>query len=122
MRMLATGSMACGMAILALAAPVQAQTITPAIANDLRCVAVISAIIGQMPEGTQRLEATTGVMYFVGRLDGAAPNLDLQAALAKELTTIKTDTVQAEVERCSKVLIAKGTKLQEIGKAMSQPK
>ena len=67
-------------AAVALAQPADAKAETR---KDLRCFIVLSSVAG----GTSEVAAaaTMGAQYFLGRLDGRAPGLDLEAAIAAEV-------------------------------------
>ena len=102
------------LAAAAMALPASAQQ-PLAVENDLRCIAVISAIIGNLPEGEQRTQVAAGVMYFVGHVEGLAPAVDLKIELKRLIPTITGEVIQSEAQRCSTVLMEKGTMLQAVG-------
>ena len=101
-----------------LAGPAAAQKSEP-IEADLRCVAVLSAITGNLPED-RRSQMVAGVMYFVGRVDGQAPGTDLKTELRRIIPTLTQTSVNGEAQRCGAVLSAKGTQLEELGKALRE--
>ncbi|HZV56486.1 MAG TPA: hypothetical protein VFF89_02325, partial [Sphingobium sp.] len=106
-----------GFAGLALACPAAAQPPAP-VENDLKCVAALLAIAGSMPEGAQRMQMAAGVMYFMGRVEGQAPTLDLKAELQRIVPTLGSSQIEEEARRCGAILIEKGGRLQDIGKAL----
>ena len=105
----------------ALAAPAVAQQ-APPVEADLRCIAALSAITGNLPEGTQRLQMAAGVMYFVGRIDGAVSSIDLKAELKRIVPNLTIQQISDETKRCAGILTTKGTQLQEIGKDLQAAK
>ncbi len=74
------------MAITALAtvALVQPATAQPnaAVEGDLRCIAVLSVASASQGEEV-RAQMIAAFMYFIGRIDSLAPNIDLKAELTR---------------------------------------
>ncbi len=105
-------------AALALAFPAAAQPPAP-VEADLKCVAVMLAITGSMPEGEQRTQMAAAVMYFVGHADGQAPGLDLKAELKRIVPGLAAPQIEEEARRCGAILVEKGGQLTEIGREFS---
>lgn len=106
-------------ATLSLAAP-QAP-LDPAVEADIACVASLSAAIPQIPKEEQPAIAAL-VTYYVGRIDGRSPGLDLKSALTRQFAG-KTQAefnkfVQSNGERCGNEMIALGARLQALGKSL----
>lgn len=108
------------MALLAtgFAVPAAAQVPAPVV-DDLRCITVLSAAMAATPEA-QRPQLAAAVLYFIGRVDGAAPNLDLTAEIKRIVPTLTASTLGDEAKRCAAILTEKGAKLQEVGRALQE--
>ncbi len=100
------------------AMPAAAQ-VSPPVADDLRCITILSVAMATLPE-TQRPQMAAAVLYFIGRVDGAAPNLDLTAEIKRIVPTLATSNFGDEAKRCAAILTEKGAKLQEVGKALQE--
>jgi len=61
---------------------VSTQATTPAVENDLRCIASISQSFETAPS-SQRAMLTAGMVYFVGRVEGASPTTDIAASVQR---------------------------------------
>lgn len=115
------------MAMAALAAagmapPAAAQQVpVPAVEADLRCIAVLSLAAATQGEET-RAQMVAAFMYFVGRIDGLAPNIDLKAELQRVMPTVTGQQLTDEGKRCGQLLIEKGARLQELGRDMQVTK
>ncbi len=111
-------------ALLALGAaapsPVMArESDAAATKTDLRCAVVLFTALGS---GTMdKQQATVGAFYFLGRLDGRAPNLDLQAAFTAELNDMSGDDMKRQALICGKILGDRGKSLMTLGEAMQKP-
>lgn len=102
--------------ILALLA---AAAATPAVAADLRCFAALAAALSDAPEA-QRPGLIGGVMYFMGRVDAAAPGLDYRAEFTAMMAADPdARTIDAERPRCLAVMKERGESLVTIGEALS---
>lgn len=103
--------------LAAVIAQPAAAKLRPASEADLRCLGLLASAASQS-QGDSRTQAFAGVMYYLGRLDGAAPGIDL----AKELRAIdkpmNREVVAKEGERCIAALNASSTRLQKFGEDM----
>jgi hypothetical protein len=78
-----------------------AAALSPPVAADARCIALMNFMIAKgTPE--QQNAARTGTIYFVGKLKGRQPGINVAAVLksaADEATRTKMNA-QTEVKRC----------------------
>ncbi|WP_445191010.1 hypothetical protein ACT009_10355 [Sphingomonas sp. Tas61C01] len=78
-----------------------AAALSPPVAADARCIALMNFMIAKgTPE--QQNAARTGTIYFVGKLKGRQPGVNVAAVLktaADEATRTKMNA-QSEVKRC----------------------
>ena len=83
---------------------------------DFRCFAAMSRAGGAdgVPD-EQKAQLASGVMYFLGKLDGENPNLDLESALAEQVKKLKPRQLRREMARCGAELRSRGQILQDIG-------
>jgi hypothetical protein len=108
---------------LAAAAPVRAAEDTGA-ASDFRCMVAAIALY----QSTNPQVKDAGMMaslYYLGRLDGRTPNVDLEAGLKQQFERMSAQELQAEAVRCGGALQARGKAVTEIGarlKAATAPK
>jgi len=111
---------AMAMALLAagFTTPAAAQLSTQ-VAGDLRCITILSAATATVSE-TQRPQMAAAVLYFIGRVDGAAPNLDLTSEIRRIVPTLGSLNLGDEAKRCAAILTEKGAKLQDVGKALQE--
>lgn len=110
--------LAIGVLAMGLAGPASAQW--PAqVDGDLRCITILSLATATVPEA-QRAQMAAAVLFFVGRIDGAAPNLDLTAEIKRIVPMLSSTNIGDEARRCGGILTEKGTKLQEVGKALQE--
>ena len=59
-------------------------------------------------------------MYWMGRLDGRTPDLDLENRLIADIKELKPDALQAEAKRCGAILQVRGKFMTEMGQDMQQ--
>ncbi|KQM87017.1 hypothetical protein ASE67_04525 [Sphingomonas sp. Leaf23] len=89
-----------------MAAAMQA-TVTPlpaGVENDLKCMAAISLAAPEMPADRQGAMGA-GMMYFLGRIDHAAPTLDFTSQMKRLIAQPGGEALlRAELPRCSAVL------------------
>lgn len=101
----------------------QAQAQTAETKADIRCIATLASVGAEDPDAMPAV--TIAVMFFMGRIDGRQPNLDLTAALAVEAASLEGQDLQREAERCGRIIVEKGEALKRIGaqlQALPAPK
>ena len=88
--------------------------------QDLHCLAAFS-LVADSAKDEDKSSVMTVAMFYVGRLDAEAPELDLESALAKVLSApdYRDSSLKADIARCSVEMQSKGTELQKVGKALS---
>lgn len=114
--MLKVRTLAVSAALAAAAAPAAAQT---GIEPDLQCLAATTMISGAEDQNA-RQAGTFGTLYFVGKLLGADPDLDLEAQLRAAAGAMQEDELQSVLQRCLGELQSTGQRLSAIGQAMSE--
>ncbi len=111
--------LAIGLIGLGLATPAVAE-LPAQVEGDLRCITILSAATGNIPDGPQRLQMAAAVMYFVGRVDGVAPTIDLKVEIKRIMPSLLAGNMSDEAKRCAAILTDKSAKLQELGKAFQE--
>ncbi len=86
---------------------------------DVRCLVVSVSMVASQQQNQQ----TAGLMsalYFLGRLDGRRPDLDLENRLVDEVTKLKPEQLREEAVRCGALLKERGKALTDMGARISQ--
>ena len=117
LRGLRTALLALALPGLLALAPAHAQDDAAGdLEGDLRCVALLAVAVANT-QGESRANITAGLMYFVGRIDGIAPGIDLKTELQRIAGTMADPA--ADMTRCGAILTAKGQELIAIGGDLS---
>ncbi len=88
---------------------VAAQAMTPAVENDLRCIASISQSFETAPS-SQRAMLTAGMVYFIGRVEGASPTTDIAASVQRiRRAPGSKAALEAAALPCAQRILAKTT-------------
>ena len=93
---------------------------SPEIRDDLRCFLVMGDLADSAKEGPAMQTAVAGMLYFLGRLEDRAPELDIEAAGAAELLAITEADFQKQKPRCLAVIEEKAKRLIVLGKGMEK--
>lgn len=110
------------MPLLTLLAATAVQAASPTVQEqDLRCIAVISAIIGKADEA-KRAAVTPLVMYYVGRVSGRNPALNLESELRRVYGNKDAfeKMFPTEAARCGAEMNVIGKDLMRMGEALKQ--
>jgi hypothetical protein len=108
------------LALLVMATPspvVLAQT--PDTTSDVRCVAV-GLRFAELPDSPQKSTGLLMALYYIGRLDGRDPNLDLKVLLAAQLAKMTAADFSQEGVRCGSILSSKGAELTHTGQDLAK--
>lgn len=103
--------------IAGLASPGAEAQIAATIA-DVRCVIVGMRLAGET-SGVQQSQAALLTWYYLGRLDGRAPSIDVEKLLVQETTSMTDSDYISETKRCTAKLAEKGRQVTKIGKDLS---
>ena len=82
---------------------------------DLRCMLGFMALL-QNP--AYKDAATAGLMYYVGRLDGREPDLELATAIKREAGNMATADYMTEAQRCGRALKERSAALKAAGEGL----
>jgi hypothetical protein len=95
-------------------APLQALAQDADTVADVRCVAV-GIRSAELPDSREKSTGLLMALYFIGRLDGRDPKLDLEALLTAQLSKMTAADFTAEAARCGNSLAAKGAQITHVG-------
>jgi hypothetical protein len=98
----------------ALAAVATGVRADPAPAADVRCLAVAAFLAGNSDPKLQNA-GVMAALYFLGKLDGHEPDMDLEARLKEVATQLSPKDLQSEAVRCGAELASRGKTMNEIG-------
>ena len=92
----------------------QAQAADDETTADLRCL-VTSLSLTTSDDQTARTAGLLASLYYFGRLDGRAPNLDLENRMVAEIERMTPEEIRAEAPRCGSTMKDRGQALTAIG-------
>lgn len=109
------------MALWSIAAAAAASVVQPGsqVDQDLRCLAAF-AQVGDMAEDESKTGFMLITMFYIGRIDAEAPDLDLEKGLTAILSDPGYDDedLAADIERCSADMELKVQDLDRVGRAL----
>jgi hypothetical protein len=94
--------------------PLQAMAQDADTIADVRCVAV-GIRSAALPDSHQKSAGLLMALYFIGRLDGRDPTLDLEARLTEQLAKMTAADFTTEAARCGSTLSTKGAQITRVG-------
>lgn len=86
---------------------------------DIQCL-VIGARLAASSDQRRRLTGTMLAIYFLGRVDGRSPTVDLQALLKEEAKKMTAPELSSAMHRCGIEFSKRGPELVRIGKTLEQ--
>jgi len=86
---------------------------------DARCV-IIGIKLAGMADASRQSAGTMLTLYYIGRLEGRLPKLDLEELIVKEITTMMPDEFDSETKRCGLGLTEKGRQITTIGSDIAE--
>lgn len=85
---------------------------------DIRCVIAGARLAAADPK--QRTNAMMLLIYYIGRIDGRTPNLDLERLVDSEAAGTTSTELESEIHKCSAVLLVKGRQITRIGRDLKK--
>lgn len=116
---LSRGAIAALMLIMAIPAA-HASPGDAANAQDAQCV-VIGARISASPDQQQRASGQLLTVYFLGRIEGRSPGINLEKLIELQATAMTRDDERRALQRCGKEFASQGTELVRIGRMLVAP-
>ena len=105
-------------ALAVAAGPAAAAPDEAAMRRDLRCVIVTGMIVSKTTDADTRMGVAASMGFFIGRLKGRDPALNLTARLAVEARGLKLADLGADVTRCGQEMQAFGQETKAAGEAL----
>lgn len=107
--MIRIGAIAAALVMWAGSAAAQASADDVITRGDLRCILVLSMAQKLDDSPAVQQAAIAGVGFYMGRLKGRDPGVDMKVRLTNEAKLLNADKVTAELNRC-------GRELQDLGR------
>jgi hypothetical protein len=85
--------------------------------EDAQCV-VVGARLSASSNQTQNQAGAMLLVYFLGRIDGRSPHVDLEGLVAREARHMTTSDYTNWAHRCGEEFSARGGQITQIGKSL----
>ncbi len=95
-----------GLATAVVLAAGAAKAEKPDTTADLRCLAVAMAMAGS-PDPKVRDDGVFAAYYYLGRIDGREPNLNLEASLIAQFKALGAGGAKTEIQTCGLLMAAR---------------
>jgi hypothetical protein len=92
---------------------------SPESVSDARCLIVAVSLL-QSPNNATRAAASSSALYYLGRLDGREPSVDLEKLLVELSKQISPEEVRLEAQRCGQILSLRGKVMSDIGRKLAK--
>lgn len=102
---------------MAVALP-RAEAVSPQTIADVQCM-VVGARLLESADQRQRMSGEMLLTYYLGRIDGRSPNVDLEA-LMKRVGKMSESDFRRAATRCGAEFSARGAQIVRIGKSLSR--
>ena len=93
---------------------------SPPLTDDTRCFVAAMSLLQTTSNNVVRNAAVTSALYYLGRLEGRDPNLDLEKVITEESQRMTQSDIRSELDRCGKALSARGAVITAIGQKLTQ--
>ncbi|QPQ54603.1 hypothetical protein IC614_09730 [Allosphingosinicella flava] len=90
-----------------------------ALRHDVRCMAALSAAAAAAEEAEMKNNITLITTYFIGRVDGRAPQADLAALVESEAKALETGDMEAVITECAGVVEKRMGEIEKLGQDKS---
>lgn len=96
------------------AGPVKVKTVA-----DAQCM-VVGARLAESPNPRLRFSGEMLLSYFLGRIDGRSPKVDLEALVKREGSEMMASSFRRWAHRCGAEFSARGAEITRIGKDLER--
>jgi hypothetical protein len=86
---------------------------------DVQCI-VVGARLSESADQTQSQSGEMILTYYLGRIDGRSPNVDLQELIERAARSMTTSDYARAARRCGTEFSARGAAIVRIGKALEE--
>lgn len=116
-----TAFAACVLGILFLICQTSSAEAGPPAATvaDVQCL-VIGMRFASSPDQQQKLSGTMLTIYFLGRIDGRTPTVDLQELLVQQVKNMNEAALKNAATRCGAELSTRGVEITRIGHTLEE--
>jgi hypothetical protein len=113
-----TGTAALAVAAILAGSPAGAED---ALARDLRCLIAMGSASAPGSDTPEDLKPSllSGSMYYLGKVEGRDPDLDLEKLIADEAQKMVPEDMQDELVRCGRELGSRGEEMTSIAARLS---
>ncbi|HEV2748796.1 MAG TPA: hypothetical protein VGW34_16050 [Allosphingosinicella sp.] len=87
--------------------------------GDAQCLLAMGRVAASDHPAT-RSTALAAVQYYLGRIDGRTPDVDLAALLKKAAESMKPEDLQPTLQRCGPLFQQRGRMLEAIGQSLAK--
>lgn len=87
--------------------------------EDLKCFIALAMLANSEDPDTKQA-GSMGTIYFLGRLDGRSPGLDIETAVGAEVATMTEADQASLLKSCGDTLTRRGDYLVATGKALQK--
>lgn len=112
--------------LIGLAAPLSAATpaAAPAVGDqttgkDVQCFMLFASVVGNAKDEAAAKSAMIGLTYFLGKITGRAPAIDLVAAVKQESKALQASDPKKVGAACEQELTRKLADVDKLGQALS---
>jgi hypothetical protein len=98
---------------------VEADSINANSIADAQCM-VVGARLSESPNPRLRFSGEMLLSYFLGRIDGRSPHVDLEGLIEREAKKMTATDLRNAVRRCGTEFSARGAQITRIGKDLER--
>ena len=103
------------------AKPAAAPTASPT-SRDVQCFILFASAVGNAKDEATSKPATVGLAYYLGKITGRTPGMDLIASVRQEAKVLQTGDPQRIGKACEQEFTKRMGDVDALGKALSSGK
>jgi len=88
--------------------------------GDLRCF-IVALTTAASDDASRRAAGTMMTVYYMGRLDGRTPDLDLKNHLVTEIRKMTSGQLQVDAARCGAEMSARAKAMETLAGVLASP-
>lgn len=102
-----------------LVVPAMAHADDDKVRADARCV-IVGGRLASSSDINERTRANLMVVYYIGKLDGRYPKMDLESLVVNEASHVTSAELESEAQRCIQALVRKGQQITRLGNELKK--
>jgi hypothetical protein len=102
------------MTAIAIVPTAIAQDADGSVTADARCV-LAGIRAKELPDSREKSTGLLMELYFIGRLDGRSPKVDVKALLTEQIGKMSRSDFESETARCGNSIKTKGQQITQLG-------